>query len=219
MKPLPLAGAVAMSAALLLTGCAKTSTADQTTTGSTTTDTTQAAGTTSGADATATTAPVVTSTAAAGEASVSSSSGNPIGASFGTRDPVSCVASSEPRSGPPSAELAAQYFQCEAESVNDSFVSLVTDVKVSVDAPRPFSFTEDSGGTIDQTSLVYPIHGSFRKWVCAHIGSLPAGKNCSYTDETEATGACRRLTSGKWTCSMVDIKRNSLSVDKVPGPQ
>ena len=68
MKSLPLAGAVAMCAVLLFTGCAKKST-EQTTSGSTTTDTTQTAGATPAADAAAT-------PAAAGDASVSSSSGN-----------------------------------------------------------------------------------------------------------------------------------------------
>jgi hypothetical protein len=90
MKSLPLAGAVALCAALLFTGCAKKTT-DQSSATSTT-DTTQAAGATPAAGAAATTvpaadassAPVVTATAAAGGTSVSSSSGN--GASTGYID-------------------------------------------------------------------------------------------------------------------------------------
>lgn len=100
MKSLHLAGAVAICAALLFTGCAKKTT-DQTTAGSSTTDTTtQAAGASPAADTAATaapatdtssaptavasSAPVVTATAAAGGTSVSSSSGN--GASTGYID-------------------------------------------------------------------------------------------------------------------------------------
>jgi hypothetical protein len=87
MKSLHLAGAAALCAALLFTGCTKKTT-DQTTSGSSTTDTTtQAAAPTpaaGGAATTASSAPVVTATAAAGGTSVSSSSGN--GASDGYID-------------------------------------------------------------------------------------------------------------------------------------
>jgi hypothetical protein len=86
MKSFHLAGAAALCAALLFTGCAK-KTSDQATSGSSTTDTTTQAGATPAADAAATTAPtapVVTATAAAGDTSVSSSSGN--GASTGFID-------------------------------------------------------------------------------------------------------------------------------------
>jgi hypothetical protein len=95
MKSLHLAGAAALCAALLFTGCAKKT--DQTTSGSATDTTTQGGATPAGeanvtsAPATdvssapaASTAPVVTATAAAGGTSVSSSSGN--GASDGYID-------------------------------------------------------------------------------------------------------------------------------------
>ena len=89
MKSLHLAGAVALCAALLFTGCAKKSTDQSTSTSSTDT---QTAGATPAADTAATaapatdasSAPVVTATAAAGGTSVSSSSGN--GASAGYID-------------------------------------------------------------------------------------------------------------------------------------
>ncbi len=79
MKSFHLAGAVALCAALLFTGCAKKTTDQSTATSSTDTN---AVATTAPADAS--TAPVVTATAAAGGTSVSSSSGN--GASDGYID-------------------------------------------------------------------------------------------------------------------------------------
>ncbi len=148
--------------------------------------------------------------------------GGGVGGAFGTRDPVACVSTAEPRSGPPSPELAARYLQCAIEYADDSFIHLITNVRVQVDPPRQFDFRSDSGGTFDPSQPVYPIHGSYRNWSCIKLSATSSNAvgNCRYADHVEANGACRRLRTGSWNCYMRDSKNDTrLSNAQVKGPQ
>lgn len=145
-----------------------------------------------------------------------------VGGAFGTRNPVACASTAEPRSGPPSPELAGRYLQCGIEYADDTFIHLITNVQVQVDRPRPFNFREDSGGGVDTYQLVYPIHGSYRIWSCIRLSatSSTAVGNCRYADHVDANGACRRLLSRNWNCYMRDSNHDTrLSDVRVKGPQ
>jgi hypothetical protein len=57
---------------------------------------------------------------------------------------------------------------------------------------------------IDRSALVYPLSGSFTLYECESIPMHPgsAGKNCNSVEQPEATGICRKGTSGSWQCQM-----------------
>jgi hypothetical protein len=61
-------------------------------------------------------------------------------------------------------------------------------------------------GVADKT-LGYPLSGSFTLYECEHIPYHPGSlwKNCNSVEYPEATGTCRKGTSGSWQCHM-DLK-------------
>ena len=142
------------------------------------------------------------------------------GEPFGTRDPATC----EARTGPLSAQNAAQYFACDTEGVSGDEIYLVTNVKVQI-APkgRPFNIVTDSWSGIDPSQLVYDIRGSFRNWQCSAKNSLAwennPGSACNYGDQPSATGECYVDTFGEWHCHMLDVAHAGTTVSNVPPPQ
>ena len=143
------------------------------------------------------------------------------GKPYGARDPVTCGSTAAPASGGPSAAQAARYVACGVEKVSSGNLYLVSDVKVQVGAPRPFLPRVDSGVDVDTSKQVYPIRGSFRRYICDPVSSYMgnAGKNCAYANETEAKGTCYRTSFGDWRCSMLDVMHAGLAAYHVPPPK
>ena len=58
--------------------------------------------------------------------------------------------------------------------------------------------------SFDHSALVYPLSGSFTLYECESMPMHPesAGKNCNSVEYPEATGICRKGTSGSWQCQM-----------------
>jgi len=101
---------------------------------------------------------------------------------------------------------------------------LITNVKVQVaKTPRPYDVRNDSADQIDVTKPVYNIRGSYRKYACSpktsYLGEQFPGNNCSYADQTNASGLCWITSFGEWRCRMIDAMHLKNSVDHAPPPQ
>lgn len=125
----------------------------------------------------------------------------PIGAKFGTRDPMTCSSTKEPVNGPISAEQAMLYFMCWREGDHDGLV-LIENLKLTVGKGHMPSLSE-SDTDMDRDSPIYPIRGSFTLYNCYTFRSAP-GRNCTATDEPAATGTCYKTSFGDWHCNMED---------------
>jgi hypothetical protein len=128
-----------------------------------------------------------------------------VGAKYGTRDPHTCNSTKEPSQGAISVEQAKQYFFCGAERVldavgrNGTYLYLKENVKIEVGKGVPYQPGANFYPDMDQSSLVYPIRGSFVTYQC-WAGS--DGRNCASYDTLNASGSCYRTAFGDWSCTM-----------------
>ncbi len=159
----------------------------------------------------------------------SSSQAAGIGASYGSREPHTCVSRTAPKGGPINAAQARQYFQCDAEMLtarsNGQALTLVTGVSVQVGAGRPFTMGADDTGDnvddgIDPRFTVYPIRGSFTEWTCDRLDAFGsgAGRNCSKIAMPHAAGICFMSNTREWHCRMTDFNAGS-PVQSQPAPK
>ena len=57
--------------------------------------------------------------------------------------------------------------------------------------------------TMNDGAIVYPLSGSFTLYECQYqADSRTPRKNCNSVEYPEATGTCRKSTSGSWACRM-----------------
>lgn len=145
-----------------------------------------------------------------------------VGAKFGAHDPYTCSAKTAPKNGPITADMAAQYFTCQFDQVN-AFGSLFLAENVHVQIGKSLGiarsvmlFPKDA----DPDSPVYPIRGSFDKYLCAVVdNSYPpdaSGHNCTVWHIRNATGQCYKTGFGDWSCYM-DGDSQSVAGQPPPG--
>jgi sRNA-binding protein len=135
------------------------------------------------------------------------------GKPYGSRDPLACP---DIKGNAPSAAMAKTSLQCNMERVvgiNDAAkLTLVEEITVQIGKGRPYNpNTEvmDLSG-IDTTVPVYPIRGSYKKYICEWAGERwgNVGKNCNLTDFPHAEGLCYKNEWGNWVCRMTDVMTN-----------
>jgi len=129
-----------------------------------------------------------------------------LGAKFQARDPYTCSSTTEPKTGPVSADLARQYLICKIEQVNGAGLLFLLD-NVKIEVGKPIGKARDVliiNHDADPDGLIYPIRGSYDQYICFAVdhGLHRSGQNCSVTQETHAKGDCHRTSFGDWSCYM-----------------
>jgi len=119
-------------------------------------------------------------------------------------------------SGPaPTIKEAAESFVCNEERLKGQWGPLILidpkTVKITIGTGRPFDKIADAGySSIDQSALIYPLHGDFTLYDCVDVKTRPegthsykVGENCNSIPQ-QATGACIRLSEvGRpWHCNL-----------------
>jgi hypothetical protein len=131
---------------------------------------------------------------------------------YGTREPATCAARSEPAQGAPSDAQATQYLKCTVEGVGDGRMFLLQDVKVQVSKEgRAYNTNTDYFDNIDAKQQIYPIKGSLVRFECEELsirGIVP-GKSCRQMVESNASGACYKTTTNAWACNMSDVSQKT----------
>jgi len=148
-----------------------------------------------------------------------------IGATYGSREPVTCQSKKEPARGAPSPQQAAMYWRCEKEgtrSGSDINLYLYENVKLDVGKGRPFQASDQFSNDVDPSQLIYPVRGTMDMYQCADPKrSTPPspGHNCSFTAGNPLTGACYKTAFGDWRCDLGYDYDWHKTVRNVPGPR
>jgi len=143
------------------------------------------------------------------------------GAKYGTRDPRICKDKTQPRKGALSAEQARQYFICGAEYILAGKLYLIENVTVQVGEARPYNPNEDINfPNINTKFPIYPIRGSFKKYICdpIYLDRSNLNRNCSIYNYPNAKGACYKDNFGDWSCGMTDATTSELVESDAPPP-
>lgn len=130
------------------------------------------------------------------------------GAAWGARSPAVCAPLMT--AAGPSAAQAAKLVQCSKDSASTSTGDLWLAEKVAVQlgAAKPFRdmYNVFTMPDADTTKQVIPITGSWMWSNCIETADAAksgnAGKNCTETDVTKATGACWVTKAAGWKCNM-----------------
>ena len=140
---------------------------------------------------------------------------NTINEKFGSREPRTCDNKKAPEDGAITADLAKQYFICQAEGVWGAEMYLVDNVELEVGGGVPYHPTLGAFDAIDVNLPLYPIRGSYIKYQCrnlqtAHTGA--PGTNCTIYKNPNATGYCYKDTFGDWHCYMADRSNSAENI-------
>jgi len=106
--------------------------------------------------------------------------------------------------------------RCGFEHVDrDNEIWILENLKTDIGKSRPFTRDLLNMTDADTTQPIYPIRGSYTKYICREKQYAP-GKNCHAYESTGATGVCYRTTFGDWKCSLLDL--NEKSIPNQPPP-
>jgi hypothetical protein len=120
---------------------------------------------------------------------------------YNTRAPRTCAKVTSP----PSAAQAAVMVQCTMDSLSQTGLGLIQDVKLELGAPRAFVYYSDAGlAGVDLNAQVYPLRGSYTGYFCTlSSASLnPGGQNCLKSVVPVAQGWCWKTSFGDWSCKL-----------------
>ena len=139
------------------------------------------------------------------------------GARYGARDARKCHVPSP--GGAPSPAQAALAFVCRDEGVGATNAALTLDdvARVEVGRARAYQHGTDSYQDIDVRRPLYPIRGSFVRYLCTRRDWVLTGqdpnRNCDAYAMAEAEGVCYTTTFGDLWCGLSgtgasDVRRN-----------
>ena len=120
---------------------------------------------------------------------------------YNTRAPRTCAKVTSP----PTATQAAVMIQCTMDSLSETGLGLIQDVKIDLGAPRAFVYYTDAGlAGVDLNSKIYPLRGSYTGYFCTlSSASLnPGGQNCLKSAVPVAQGWCWKSSFGDWACKL-----------------
>jgi len=122
-----------------------------------------------------------------------------------------CGGAAQTGGAAPSVPQAIASSGCHGAKLQESttgelVLKLLDGMNLKMDAGRPFDKVADANMAtyIDQSSLVYPLHGAFTLYECVSVKTHPEskGKNCNSVEQPDSTGTCYKVTSGDWWCDM-----------------
>ncbi|HRH45173.1 MAG TPA: hypothetical protein PKY82_26280 [Pyrinomonadaceae bacterium] len=146
------------------------------------------------------------------------------GAKYGSRDLTTCDDTKAPTKGAITVALAAQYARCTYEKADGNSIGLLEDLKIQVGGAVPFSRkTYPYASDVEPTTLVYPLRGSYKNYLCDAISdaSENRGANCTVFVNTKAEGVCWKTTFGDWWCAITNgggANESGLTEYKMPPP-
>jgi hypothetical protein len=120
---------------------------------------------------------------------------------YNTRAPRTCAKVMSP----PSAAQAAVMVQCTMDSLSETGLGLIQDVKLDMGAARPFVYYSDAGlAGVDLNAKIYPLRGSYTAYFCTlSSASLnPGGQNCLKSAVPSAQGWCWKSSFGDFACKL-----------------
>ncbi|MBZ5607380.1 MAG: hypothetical protein LAP38_03915 [Acidobacteriia bacterium] len=149
-----------------------------------------------------------------------------VGATYGTREPITCKSTKDPAKGPLSAQQAALYVRCGREGISrhsgGDLLYLYENVAFEVAKGRPYQTSDSLLTDIDPSLPVYPIRGTFDLYSCSDPRQMTPpkpGKNCGLNKNTQGTGVCYKTGFGDWKCTIGYDFDFRATVREVRGPQ